>query len=112
MRPELARKASARGRRLAKRPCDVQQAGGVFPAPSRGPKCRKKLPESGGFCRRFEPCKGTKPPEPGGLLWLSKFASEASRLEPFGVAAATIAARTAISIATAIPIATAIHAGF
>jgi hypothetical protein len=32
MRPELARKAFARGRRLAKRPPDVQQTGGLFPA--------------------------------------------------------------------------------
>jgi hypothetical protein len=34
-------KPFARGRRLAKRPPDVQQAGGVFPALSRGPKYRK-----------------------------------------------------------------------
>src|ERR1700719_1198717 len=112
MRPELVRKASARGRRLAKRPCDVQQAGGVFPALSRGPKCRKNLPDSGGFAAVSGPAKARKPPERGGLPWLSKSASEAPRLEPFGVAAATIAARTAISIATAIPIATAIHAVF
>jgi len=32
MRPEPARKAFARGRRLAKRPPDVQQTGGIFPA--------------------------------------------------------------------------------
>src|SRR5947208_1675813 len=31
MRPEPARKAFARGRRLAKGPRDVQQTGGVFP---------------------------------------------------------------------------------
>src|SRR5260221_8749424 len=34
MRPEPARKAFARGRRLAKRPPDVQQTGRVFPAVS------------------------------------------------------------------------------
>jgi hypothetical protein len=32
--PGTARKAFARGRRLAKRPPDVQQSGGVFPAMS------------------------------------------------------------------------------
>src|SRR5258707_7680341 len=32
MRPEPARKASARARRLAKRPPDVQQTGGISPA--------------------------------------------------------------------------------
>ena len=32
MRPEPARKAFARARRLAKRPPDVQQTGGLFPA--------------------------------------------------------------------------------
>jgi hypothetical protein len=32
MRPEPARKAFARARRLAKRPPDVQQTGGISPA--------------------------------------------------------------------------------
>src|SRR5712672_1929119 len=41
MRPEPARKAFARGRRLAKRPPDVQQSGGVFPAVGGARKCEK-----------------------------------------------------------------------
>src|SRR6185437_253496 len=41
MRPELAGKAFTRGRRLAKRPRDVQQGGGVFPALAAGRKYRK-----------------------------------------------------------------------
>src|SRR5450432_3750870 len=47
MRPEPARKAFTRGRRLAKRPPDVQQAGRVFPAVAE----TKKPPESSGFSR-------------------------------------------------------------
>jgi hypothetical protein len=45
MRPEPARKAFARGRRLAKRPPNVQQSGRVFPALAKA----KKPPESSGF---------------------------------------------------------------
>src|ERR1700731_2133387 len=71
-----------------------------------GKSCRNPA----AFAAVSGPAKARKPPERGGLPWLSKSASEAPRLEPFGVAAATIAARTAISIATGIPIATAIHA--
>src|ERR1700739_4576285 len=44
MRPRPARKAFARGRRLAKRPPDVQQSGGFFPAlgtACRGEKSRR-----------------------------------------------------------------------
>src|SRR6185437_6396393 len=42
MRPEPVRKKPAtRGRRLAKRPCDVQQACGVFPAEAAGVNTRK-----------------------------------------------------------------------
>jgi hypothetical protein len=44
MRPEPARKAFARGRRLAKRPPDVQQAGALFPGHLTGtqkPKSRR-----------------------------------------------------------------------
>src|ERR1700730_13692254 len=38
MRPEVLRKAFARGRRLAKRPPDVQQTAGGFPNPSAEPR--------------------------------------------------------------------------
>jgi hypothetical protein len=39
----------ARGRRLAKRPPDVQQAGGDIPRPSARPMETKKPPKSSGF---------------------------------------------------------------
>jgi len=41
MRPEPARKAFARGRRLAKRPPDVQQTRWVFPGHVSGAQRRK-----------------------------------------------------------------------
>src|ERR1700680_2935782 len=63
-----------------------------------GKSCR--IPAA--FAAVSSPAKARKPPGSGGLLWLSRFASEAPRLEPFGVAATTIAARTTIPIATAI----------
>jgi hypothetical protein len=49
MRPELARKAFARRRRLAKRPPDVQQTGGVFPAVGG----RRKNQKAAGIQRLF-----------------------------------------------------------
>jgi hypothetical protein len=54
MRPEPARKAFARGRRLAKRLPDVQQTGGFSRLLERKHKCEKP-PDSGGFSESVQP---------------------------------------------------------
>src|SRR5260370_25638800 len=63
MRPEPARKAFARGRRLAKRPPDVQQTGGVFPGHRRGWKMRKSRRNPAAFLafRAIEGSRGLEP---------------------------------------------------
>jgi hypothetical protein len=82
MRPEPARKAFARGRRLAKRPPDVQQRCGVFPGLSGGPKYRKS--------RR----------NPAALLGFAACERSPRRLEPLGAAPAVIPLAIAVAIAT------------
>jgi hypothetical protein len=49
MRPEPARKAFARGRRLAKGPPDVQQSGGISPGIAPISKKEKAAGSSGFF---------------------------------------------------------------
>src|SRR5580698_10677813 len=62
MRPEPARKAFARARRLAKRPGDVQQADGVFP-PHRGRTRRRKSRRNpAAFALAFDPPKSLSEP--------------------------------------------------
>jgi hypothetical protein len=54
MRPEPARKAFARARRLAKRPPDVQQAGGIFPGHRHGQQKRKSHRNPAAFSDCFD----------------------------------------------------------
>src|SRR5437667_5318567 len=82
MRPEPARKAFARGRRLAKAPRDVQQTDGVFPRPSAALARTKKPPGSSGF-------------------FILLRSTDGLRLEPLA-SAATIYARRATPVAIAV----------
>src|SRR6478672_3913120 len=86
MRPEPAGKAFTRGRRLAKRSCDVQQAGRGFPSPLSSENTGKKPPESGGFLLAF----GRLGP-PSEVIGL--------------VLPAMVPARAAVAIVTPIPVA-------
>ena len=85
MRPEPARKGHPRGRRLAKRFPDVQQAEGLFPGHRRGARKPKSRRNPAAFPQISI----------GGIP---------QHLEPIGTPAAVIPARSAIAIVAMIPI--------
>src|SRR3954462_14842859 len=89
MRPEPVRRTLARGRRLAKRPSDVQQSAGSFPAPWRTRLNAKS---------RWIPAASA-----------SRQSGQTRRSEPLGAAPARPA--VAIPVQTAVPAAVvALHA--
>src|SRR5665647_2586293 len=59
------RKASARGRRLAKRPPDVQQTGRVFPGHRQGRKMRKSRRNPAAFPKSAVDCRLPRSEPPG-----------------------------------------------